>query len=99
MLLSNGNLVATGDEADGRHWANWEDPFRKPSYLFALVAGKLDVLQRQLHHRLRPRGRSSPIYVEPGKLDQCRARHGGAEEIDDAGTRNASAWNATSTTT
>ena len=41
ILLSNGNRVAAGDEADGRHWAQWEDPFPKPSYLFALVAGDL----------------------------------------------------------
>ena len=41
VLLSNGNRVATGEAADGRHWAEWEDPFFKPSYLFALVAGDL----------------------------------------------------------
>ena len=41
ILLSNGNRVAAGDAADGRHWAEWEDPFPKPSYLFALVAGDL----------------------------------------------------------
>ena len=40
VLLSNGNRVAQG-EADGRHWAEWEDPFPKPCYLFALVAGNL----------------------------------------------------------
>ncbi|GAA4725207.1 aminopeptidase N [Sphingomonas lutea] len=41
VLLSNGNRVATGEAADGRHWAEWEDPFPKPCYLFALVAGDL----------------------------------------------------------
>ena len=41
ILLANGNLVASGDGEDGRHWAEWEDPFPKPSYLFALVAGDL----------------------------------------------------------
>ena len=41
ILLSNGNRVAQGEGADGRHWAEWEDPFPKPSYLFALVAGDL----------------------------------------------------------
>jgi aminopeptidase N len=40
ILLTNGNPILTG-EADGRHWAEWEDPFPKPSYLFALVAGDL----------------------------------------------------------
>jgi aminopeptidase N len=41
VLLSNGNHVASGDAADGRHWAEWQDPFPKPCYLFALVAGNL----------------------------------------------------------
>ena len=41
LLLSNGNEVSKGDAADGRHWASFIDPFRKPSYLFALVAGDL----------------------------------------------------------
>ena len=41
ILLTNGNPLATGKGADGRHWAEWEDPFPKPSYLFALVAGDL----------------------------------------------------------
>src|SRR5256885_13081176 len=41
VLLSNGNRVAAGEAPNGRHWAEWEDPFPKPSYLFALVAGDL----------------------------------------------------------
>ena len=41
VLLANGNPVASGDNADGSHWAEWHDPFPKPSYLFALVAGDL----------------------------------------------------------
>jgi len=41
ILLANGNLVANGDNDDGSHWAEWEDPFPKPSYLFALVAADL----------------------------------------------------------
>jgi len=41
ILLANGNLIACGDGEAGRHWAEWEDPFPKPSYLFALVAGDL----------------------------------------------------------
>jgi len=43
VLLSNGNPVDAGEGADGRHWAQWEDPFPKPCYLFALVAGELSV--------------------------------------------------------
>lgn len=44
VLLSNGNRIASGDvEGDAsRHWVSWEDPFKKPSYLFALVAGDLE---------------------------------------------------------
>lgn len=40
VLLSNGNLVDSGEEAQNRHWAKFVDPYKKPSYLFALVAGK-----------------------------------------------------------
>ncbi|XP_022958246.1 puromycin-sensitive aminopeptidase [Cucurbita moschata] len=40
VLLSNGNLIDQGDLEDGKHFALWEDPFKKPCYLFALVAGK-----------------------------------------------------------
>ncbi len=67
VLLSNGNLVASGDtaEGDGRHWARWEDPFPKPCYLFALVAGDL----RAVEDRFRTasgREVALRIYVEPG---------------------------------
>ena len=41
VLLANGDPVAAGDLPDGRHWAEWRDPFPKPCYLFALVAGRL----------------------------------------------------------
>jgi aminopeptidase N len=41
ILLANGNLVASGDGSNGMHWAEWGDPFPKPSYLFAMVAGDL----------------------------------------------------------
>jgi aminopeptidase N len=41
VLLANGNLIASGGGEGGKHWAVWEDPFPKPSYLFALVAGDL----------------------------------------------------------
>ena len=70
VLLANGNPVAAGDEADGRHYAVWQDPFRKPSYLFAMVAGKLDVL-RDTFTTASGRTVQLAIYVEPGKLDQC----------------------------
>jgi aminopeptidase N len=48
VLLSNGNLDEQGELPDGRHFAKWTDPFRKPSYLFALVAGKFLVLERRV---------------------------------------------------
>lgn len=70
VLLSNGNPLSTVDEPGGRHAATWEDPFPKPSYLFALVAGKLDVL-RDHYRTASGREVQLAIYVEPGKLDQC----------------------------
>jgi aminopeptidase N len=70
QLLSNGNLVESGDSGNGRHWAKWEDPFAKPCYLFALVAAKLDMLEDSF---VTKSGRTvrCAVYVEPGKLDQC----------------------------
>lgn len=69
-LLANGNLVAHGEEPGGRHWARWEDPFPKPSYLFAMVAARLDVLEDRF---TTASGRDAllQVYVEPGKLDQA----------------------------
>ncbi|MEO8040138.1 MAG: M1 family aminopeptidase, partial [Betaproteobacteria bacterium] len=69
-LLSNGNLVAHGEEPGGRHWAKWEDPFPKPSYLFAMVAARLDVLEDHFVTRSGKRALLQ-VYVEPGKLDQA----------------------------
>ncbi len=51
VLLSNGNLVEEGALDNGRHFAKWHDPFPKPSYLFALVAGKLSVRRQQIKTR------------------------------------------------
>ncbi|MFA7506059.1 MAG: aminopeptidase N, partial [Burkholderiaceae bacterium] len=71
-LLSNGNLVARGESSDrpGWHWARWEDPFPKPSYLFAVVAGEFECAERRIHTRS---GREVllQIHVEPGNLDKC----------------------------
>ena len=44
VLLSNGNRIESGELAGGRHFAVWHDPFPKPSYLFALVAGDLGAI-------------------------------------------------------
>ena len=69
-LLSNGNLVESGEEEDGRHWARWEDPFPKPCYLFAMVAAKLELLEDKF---VTKSGKQAllQVYVEPGKLDQA----------------------------
>lgn len=47
VLLSNGDCTASGSLDDGRHWAEWQDPFFKPAYLFALVAGNLEANRDQ----------------------------------------------------
>ena len=70
VLLSNGNLAGQGEEGGGRHWARWVDPFPKPCYLFAMVAGKLDRLEATFVTRSN-RTVQLAIYGEPGKLDQC----------------------------
>ncbi len=70
LLLSNGNLDATGDGPGGRHWARWVDPFPKPSYLFAMVAAKLDRLADTF---TTASGRTVDllVFVESGKIDQA----------------------------
>ncbi|MGV6806820.1 MAG: aminopeptidase N [bacterium] len=70
VLLSNGNLIDEGINEDGRHWKTWHDPFRKPAYLFALVAGDL---QRADDSFTTQSGREVDIhlYVEPKDLDKC----------------------------
>ena len=70
VLLSNGNRTACGDEPGGRHFATFEDPFPKPSYLFALVAAKLEVLEDAFTSR-SGRQKQLAVYVEPGKLGQA----------------------------
>ncbi len=70
VLLSNGNLVGSGEQRGARHWAKFVDPFPKPSYLFAMVAAKLDMLEGAFVTKSGRQARLA-IYVEPGKLDQC----------------------------
>ncbi|PNR00306.1 aminopeptidase N (plasmid) [Azospirillum argentinense] len=69
VLLSNGNLIESGDLPDGRHRAVWEDPFPKPCYLFALVAGTL-VHQEDRFRTASGRDVTLRIYVEPGNEDK-----------------------------
>jgi len=66
-LLSNGNRMDKGDLTNGRHWAQWEDPFRKPSYLFAMVAGDFDVARDTFITR-SGRKVDLEIYVDKGNL-------------------------------
>jgi aminopeptidase N len=70
VLLSNGNLVETGSLEGGRHFAVWEDPFPKPSYLFAMVAGDLALVEDEFVTRSGRRV-ALRIYVEHGKEDRC----------------------------
>lgn len=70
VLLANGNKVADGERPNGRHYAVWEDPFPKPAYLFALVAGDLAVLEDQFTTR-SGRDVSLQIYTEPAQIDKC----------------------------
>ncbi|MCU0926762.1 MAG: aminopeptidase N, partial [Hydrogenophaga sp.] len=69
VLLSNGNLVEEGSLPDGRHFAKWVDPHKKPCYLFALVAGQLVAREQRIvarngsEHLLQ-------VYVRPGDMDK-----------------------------
>ncbi|WP_087738012.1 aminopeptidase N [Paraburkholderia piptadeniae] len=71
VLLSNGNLLEQGDLPDGRHFARWEDPFRKPSYLFALVAGKLVALEERVKTS-SGKEKLLQVWVEAHDLDKTR---------------------------
>ncbi len=71
VLLSNGNLVEKGSLDNGRHYAKWEDPFKKPSYLFALVAGKL-VCQEETITLKSGRQALLQVWVEKGNLDKTQ---------------------------
>lgn len=69
VLLSNGNLVDSGDLEDGRHFAKWVDPHKKPSYLFALVAGNLVAREQKIKSRAG-RDHLLQVYVRPGDLEK-----------------------------
>jgi aminopeptidase N len=70
VLLANGNLVKSGKLKEGRHFAIWEDPFPKPSYLFALVGGRLGLVKDSFSTR-SGRKVELRIYCEPGREDRC----------------------------
>ena len=69
-LLSNGNLMQSGDLDGGRHYAVWNDPFPKPCYLFALVAGELDMLE-DAFVTMTGRKVDLRIYVDPGQAPRA----------------------------
>ncbi len=70
VMLSNGNLLDSGKLTDGRHWVKWEDPFPKPAYLFALVAG--DLLHIEDSFRTSSgREVKLQIYVEAENIEFC----------------------------
>jgi aminopeptidase N len=71
VLLCNGNLIEAGDLDAGRHFARWADPFRKPSYLFALVAGNL-VAREERIQSASGQEKLLQIWVEPADLDKTR---------------------------
>jgi aminopeptidase N len=80
VLLSNGNLVEAGEIENGgagagelegqRHWATWHDPFKKPAYLFALVAGDLAVVEDSFT-TCSDRNVELRVYVEPKDIEKC----------------------------
>lgn len=70
VLLSNGNDIERGDLGDGRHYVTWEDPFPKPCYLFALVAGDL-VEKRDTFRTCSGRDIDLRMYVEPRNAEKC----------------------------
>jgi aminopeptidase N len=82
-LLSNGNKVDGGDLDDDRHWAKWHDPFKKPCYLFALVAGDFDLLEDSFL-TLSDRTIALQLFVDKGKI------HRGQHALDSL--KKAMAW-------
>lgn len=69
VLLANGNLIKSGTESDNRHFSTWEDPFKKPCYLFAMVAGDLKCVKDQFK-TMSGRNVSLEIFVETENLGQ-----------------------------
>ena len=70
VLLSNGNDVERGELDDGRHFVTWEDPFKKPSYLFALVGGNLQYVEDDFT-TMSGRKVTLRIFTEAHNIDQC----------------------------
>ena len=84
VLLSNGNLIDSGDLAGSRHFAVWHDPHPKPSYLFALVGGNLGHIEDRFV-TMSGRNVTLRIYVEPGKEDRCGYAMDSLKRVDALG--------------
>jgi len=70
VLLANGNLIERGDLPNNQHYAIWQDPHKKPCYLFALVAGNLEVIEDS-YHTADGRDVVLKIFVEARNVDKC----------------------------
>ena len=70
VLLANGNPAGSGELEDGRHWAAWDDPHPKPSYLFALVAGRLEQIEQD-YTTAEGRAVKLRIFAEADAIDRC----------------------------
>jgi aminopeptidase N len=70
VLLANGNLIDSGDLDDGTHFAVWEDPFPKPAYLFAMVAGDLGAIHDEFT-TMTGRKVALGVYASHGKQEEC----------------------------
>ena len=79
-LLANGNLIEVGDASEGRHYAIWQDPTQKPSYLFACVVGDLAVM-KDCYTTIEGRAVSLELYTEAKDLDKC---HVGMQALKDS---------------
>ncbi len=71
VLLSNGNLVSSGDLKHGKHYAKWSDPHPKPSYLFAIVAGELEFIEDN-YTTSNGMDVNLRVYVEKENIDSCQ---------------------------
>ena len=86
ILLSNGNKISEGDLEDGMHFVEWEDPFKKPAYLFALVAGNLELLEDSFTRR-SGKPVKLQIFCEFGMKNKCLHAMESLKKIHEMGRR------------
>jgi aminopeptidase N len=70
VMLANGNRIDSGHLDDGRHWVKWQDPFPKPGYLFAMVAGRLSLVE-DFYTTVSGCRIALQFFVEPHNLERC----------------------------